>query len=88
MPALSLKESKEGVGNDIPNTRCLEVGSVLYKRVCRSVHPYVCSDGFLILDHCLFPNLDMSEIHMKLCVTARFFGKVFFAPKFGKMGQK
>ena len=36
----------------------------------------------------LFPNLDMSEIHMKLCVTARFFGKVFFAPKFGKLGQK
>ena len=25
---------------------------------------------------------------MKLCVTARFFGKTFFAPKIGEMGQK
>ena len=28
------------------------------------------------------------ETHMKLCATARFFGKIHFAPKIGKMDQK
>ena len=44
---------------------------------------------FLGIDSSVFCNFCMVlETDMKLCVTTRFFSKISFAVKMGKMGQK
>ena len=66
----------------------LVAGRILWNRVCLSFPPDICQSVFLELDHEISLNFAMVlETLMKLCTTARFFGRTFFLQKLGKWAK-
>ena len=59
-------------------------GRILWNRKCLSFPPYICQRVFLEFDHEIALNFAMVlKILMKLCMTARFFGKTVLHWKLG-----
>ena len=69
-----------------PGGSCIRI---LWIRVSPSLPPDICLVVLLKLDHSISLNFGVvPETLKKLCISTRFRGKTFFAPKIGEMSQK